>query len=72
MPLAHYHSMVLDQKVLDRLEKVEKEVTDIKKRMVDTDSIMTEKDYEALLSYRKEKESKKLVSHEQLKKKLGI
>ncbi len=64
--------MVLDQKVLDRLEKVEKEVTDIKKRMVDTDSIMTEKDYEALLSYRKEKESKKLVSHEQLKKKLGI
>jgi hypothetical protein len=41
--------MALDQKVLDRLEKVEKEVTDIKKRMVDTDSVMTEKDYEALL-----------------------
>ena len=61
-----------DQKITDRLEKIEKEVIDIKKHMVDADSIMTEDDYEALLTYRKEKESKSLVSHEQLKKELGL
>jgi len=58
--------------VLEKLDKIGKEVHEIKEHMVDIDSIMTEDDYEALLAYRKEKTSGKLLSHEQLKKELGL
>ena len=40
--------------------------------MLDMDNIMTEEDYEALLQYRKEKAKGVLVSHEDLKKELGL
>lgn len=43
------------QLILEKLEKIEKQVVQIKEHMVDADSIMTEKDYEALLEFRKEK-----------------
>ena len=63
-------------KALDELRSVvthiKKDVEEIKAKMVDSDSVMTEDDYEALLAYRKEKSAKKLVSHEQLKKFLGV
>ncbi len=58
--------------VLEKLNKIEKEIHEIKDHMVDIDSIMTEDDYESLLAYRKEKSSGKLISHEQLKKELGL
>lgn len=61
-----------DSIFLHKLEKIEKDVAEIKKHMVDADSIMTEEDYEALLEFRKEKASGKLISHEQLKRELGI
>jgi len=61
-----------EQMVLEKLDRIEKEIHDIKEHMVDIDSIMTEEDYEALLAYRKEKASGKLVSQEQLKKELGL
>jgi len=61
-----------EKTILQKLEKIEKEIEDIREHMVDIDSIMTEDDYLALLEYRKEKEAGKLVSHEQLKKELGI
>ena len=64
--------MSAEQMVLEKLDKIEKEVHEIKEHMVDIDSIMTEDDYEALLAYRKEKTSGKLVSHEQLKKELWL
>ena len=64
--------MVPEQMVLEKLDRIEKEIHDIKEHMVDIDSIMTEEDYEALLAYRKEKASGKLVSQEQLKKELGL
>ena len=54
--------------VMEKLDRIEKDVHEIKEHMVDVDSIMTEDDYEALLAYRKEKASGKLISHEQLKK----
>lgn len=54
------------------LEFVKKEVIEIKQHMVDIDSIMTEDDYKALQSYKEEKSKGKLVSHEKLKKELGI
>jgi len=64
--------MSTQQIVMEKLDKMEKEIHQIKEHMVDVDSIMTEDDYEALLSYRKEKASGKLISHEQLKKELGL
>ena len=61
-----------EKTILQKLDKIEKEIEDIREHMVDIDSIMTEEDYLALLEYRKEKEAGKLVSHEQIKKELGI
>ncbi len=60
------------QLILQKLEKIERGVENIKEHMVDVDSIMTEEDYTDLVEYRKEKETRRLTSHEQLKKELGI
>ncbi len=54
------------------LKAIREDIDYIKEHMVDADSIMTEDDYEALLAYRKEKKAGKLISHEQLKKELGL
>ena len=54
------------------LEFVKKEVVEIKQHMVDIDSIMTEEDYKALQSYKEEKSKGRLISHEKLKKELGL
>ncbi len=40
--------------------------------MVDTDSILTEKDYLILQEYRKEKAAGMLTSHEDLKNEIGL
>ncbi len=58
--------------IMDELKFIKEELSYIKEHMVDRDAIMTEEDYEALLEYRKEKSEGKLISHEQLKKELGI
>jgi len=64
--------MQQEKQILDKLERIEKSVEDIKNHMVDIDSIMTEEDYQALVQYRKEKSQNKLISHQELKKKLGL
>lgn len=46
-------------------------MAEIKKHAVGIDSIMTEEDYGALLEFRKEKASGRLISHEQLKRELA-
>ena len=56
----------------DDLRVMKEEIAFIKDHMVDKDSVMTEEDYESLLAYRKEKESDKLTSHDELKKELGL
>lgn len=61
-----------DERIVSRLGDIEKELEEIKKNMVDIDSIMTEEDYEALLAYRKEKKEGTLTSHDKMKKKLGL
>lgn len=61
-----------EKTILQKLSKLEKEVEEMKEHMADIDSIMTEEDYVELLEYRKEKASGKLISHEQLKKELGL
>ena len=58
--------------ILEKLEKIEKNVEQIREHMVDSDAILTEEDYEALLEYRKEKAEGRLVSHDELKKELGL
>ncbi|MEK6903667.1 MAG: hypothetical protein AABW64_03410 [Nanoarchaeota archaeon] len=58
--------------ILQKLEKIEKNVEQIKEHMIDADAIMTEEDYEALLEYRREKSEGKLVSHDELKKELEL
>ncbi len=58
--------------ILEKLDKIEKEVKQIKSHMVDIDSIMTEEDYGALLAYREEKKKGKLITHDQLKKEIGL
>ena len=61
-----------EDQILIKLGKIEEDIEEIKKHMVDSDSIMTEEDYEALLAYRSEKKSRKLVSHQKLKQQLGL
>jgi hypothetical protein len=61
-----------EERIMSRITDIEKEIEDIKKHMVDADSIMTEEDYEFLLAYRKEKTGHSLTSHDEMKKKLGI
>ena len=56
---------------MEKLHKIEEEVKEIKAHMADVDSIMTEEDYEALLSYRNEKSGGKLTSHADLLEELG-
>ncbi len=64
--------MEAEQQILQKLDKIEREVVDIKKHMIDIDSILTEDDLYALIAYRKEKAAGTLLSHARLKKKLGL
>ena len=54
------------------LELIKTKVTNIEEHMIDVDSIMTEDDYKTLKDYSKEKSKGKLISHEKLKKELGL
>ena len=65
-------SMETKQLVINRLNKIEKQISQLKKQIIDEDSIMTEEHYAALLGYRKDKAEGKLISHEEMKKQLGI
>lgn len=58
--------------IVNELKSIKKDISFIKKHMVDVDSILTEDDYLALQEYRKEKNANKLTSHAKLKKELGI
>ncbi|MBI4152906.1 hypothetical protein HY497_00140 [Candidatus Woesearchaeota archaeon] len=58
--------------LIKELKEIRKDLSFLKKHMVDVDSIMTEEDYHALLAYREEKKKGQLISHEDLKKKLGL
>ncbi|MBU4452382.1 MAG: hypothetical protein KJ851_06305 [Nanoarchaeota archaeon] len=60
------------QLILQKLEKIQKEVEEIREHMVDVDRIMCEEDYEALLKFREEKAAGRLISHEQLKQELEL
>jgi len=61
-----------NQELTKELKTIKKELIFIKEHMVDIDSIMTEDDFIALQQYRKEKKDGKLISHDKLKKELGL
>ena len=58
--------------LMNELRAIRSDLDFIKEHMVDIDSIMTEDDYLALEEYRKEKNAGELVSHEDIKKELGL
>ena len=58
--------------IYKNLELIKNKIINIEEHMVDVDSIMTEEDYKALKDYREEKSKGKLISHEKLKKELGL
>ena len=60
------------EEITKELKAIRNDLNYIKTHMVDVDSIMTGDDYIALEEYEKEKSEKSLVSHEQLKKELGL
>lgn len=60
------------REIMEKLAKLQEDVEYIKENMVDVDSVMTEDDYEAIEKARKEKKDGRLISHEQLKKELGL
>lgn len=62
--------MTTEAKLIQKLDAIREEISFIKDHMIDIDSIMTEDDYQALQEYRKQKKSKKLTSHEQLKREI--
>ncbi|MBL7160433.1 MAG: hypothetical protein ISS93_01110 [Candidatus Aenigmarchaeota archaeon] len=63
--------MKQETQIMEKINKIEQEVMEIKAHMADVDSIMTEEDYEALLAYREEKAAGKLTSRVDIVKELG-
>ncbi|KAF5410403.1 MAG: hypothetical protein C5S43_04795 [Candidatus Methanocomedens sp.] len=62
---------VIDSKEIRyELRAIKDDLDFIKSHMIDVDSIMTEDDYISLNEYRNEKESGKLISHEELKREM--
>ena len=58
--------------LMNEIRAIRNDLDFIKEHMVDIDNIMTEDDYLALEEYRKEKNAGELVSHEDIKKELGL
>ena len=58
--------------IISELKAIREDLSYLKEHMVDIDSILTEDDFIALQEYRKEKKEGKLISHEKLKKELGL
>ena len=66
------HDVINSKEIIYELKAIRKDLDFIKSHMVDKDSILTEEDYLSLQEYRKDKDSGRLTSHEELKKELGI
>ncbi|MFH0978565.1 MAG: hypothetical protein V1837_04655 [Candidatus Woesearchaeota archaeon] len=62
----------IPKRIEDELRQIKSDLENIKERMVDIDSIMTEDDYGALQEYRKEEKAGLLMSHKQVKEELGL
>lgn len=65
------NSVSLDT-IHEDLNYVKDKIINIEKHMVDIDSIMTEDDYKAIEDYRQQKDKGELMSHNEVKKELGL
>ena len=54
------------------VEFIKKKLLELEKRFLDLDSMLTEEDYAALVDCEKEKRKGELISHDELKKELGL
>ena len=63
---------IIENHIMNELKAIRTDLEFLKNHMVDIDCIMTEDDYLALNEYRKEKDSAELISHEDLKKSMGL
>lgn len=59
--------MAFEQQVLQKLERIEEEIKDIKEHMVDVDTILTEEEKRLLDESIKHEKEEKLVSLEDIK-----
>ena len=58
--------------ILKKLDEIKLELDFIKEHMVDVDTILTDEDREALEKAEREFREGKAISHEKLKKELGL
>ena len=65
-------AQINSREIMDKLAKLQADVDFIKKNMIDTDCILDEDDKEALRLAEKEFKEGKTISHEKLKKELGL
>lgn len=61
-----------NQEILRRLNKIQIDINLLKSRIIDSDCILTEDDLEAIGEAEKEYKEGRTISHEQLKKELGL
>ena len=59
-------------KILNELKEIRIDINFIKNNMVDPDCILTEDDLESIEEAEREYKEGKTISHEQLKKELGL
>ncbi|NOR48560.1 MAG: hypothetical protein GQ533_11045 [Methanosarcinaceae archaeon] len=60
------------REIIHELRAIKEDLDFIKDHMVDVDSIMVEDDYLSLNEYRAEKKTGKLISHDELKREIGL
>ncbi len=60
------------EEILNRLSKIEARMNIIVEHVVDDDSVLSEDDLEAIEEAEKEYKEGRTISHEQLKKELGL
>mgnify|MGYP007082084403 CR=1 FL=1 len=65
-------SKIQAEEILKRLSNIESRMNIIVEHVVDDDSVLTEDDLEAIEEAEKEYKEGRTISHEQLKKELGI
>ena len=68
----YYSGMKGEQLILEKLEKIERELEDLKINRVDQDTILDEQDKRAIKKAQKEEKASKLIPLEKLKKELGL
>ncbi len=66
------YKLKTEELILEKLDTIESELRDIKGRIVDLDTFLTEEDINSIKEAEKELKEGKTTSHESLKKELGL